>query len=494
MTRSLFCLFFVLTIFTRLIKLDWGNGYYFHPDENNMANSVSQLSFSNLNPHFFSYGQFPLYLAFFSLKLFNQSITFINSVFILRLWSAIFSSVTVYIFYLISNKIFKEKLHQLLFTTLIIFSPGYIQLAHFGTTESLLIFVFTTSFYLSLSKINKKTLISAVIISAIGLASKVTAIFFIVPILLLLVLNKKYKLLLIYIFSTLLLFLFLSPYNLLDFTDFISAINYETAVATGKNLVFYTHQFLYTTPYLFQFTHIFPYVLGIPIFILGLIGFPLALFEGKGRVRVWSLILVPSLIYFLYNAQLFTKWTRFMSPIFFIFPLFATYLFTKIKNKIVLVFLTAISLLPGIIFLNLYFQPDIRLTASDWINKNIKDDSVILSESGNVVNLPLKSHLIVNNFDFYKLDNINLATELEKSDYIIIPSRRVFKNYSYSYYQNMFNGTLGFSQIKQFSLFTDLILNSEIAEETWTVFDRPTIRIYQKTKQLTLPQYQQLTL
>ena len=35
---------------------------------------------------------------------------------------------------------------------------------------------------------------------------------------------------------------------------------YETSVATGKNIVFYTHQFINSPPYIFQFKNIFPYV------------------------------------------------------------------------------------------------------------------------------------------------------------------------------------------------------------------------------------------
>jgi len=35
-------------------------------------------------------------------------------------------------------------------------------------------------------------------------------------------------------------------------------------------------------------------------------------------------------------------------------------------------------------------------------------------------------------------------------------------------------------------------LNSENAEETWSVFDHPTIRIFQKEINLTLDQYEKL--
>ena len=57
-----------LAIFTRFFGLKWGDGHYFHPDENNMASSLSQLKSQDLNHRFFAYGQFPLYLGFFTLK------------------------------------------------------------------------------------------------------------------------------------------------------------------------------------------------------------------------------------------------------------------------------------------------------------------------------------------------------------------------------------------------------------------------------------------
>ena len=504
--RFLFLLFFLLVIFTRFIGLTWGNGSYFHPDENNMATAISQFSPQNYNPHFFAYGQFPLYLGYFSLKAIGLPNNFGNSILILRIWSAMYSSLSVLIIYLIGKKLFSKSVNVIL-VLLIILNPGLIQLAHFGTTESLLILVFLANIFLAIKIIDHPRsyllYIFAGIVTGIGLATKISSLIFLGPILLaafaVFVISPHRltfipKILLLFIF-TLFFSITLSPYSLIAGHDFLSTQKYETGVATGVSKVFYTTQFQNTTPYLFQFVKIFPYVSGLPVFILGIFGFLLLIKNLKAKNLIyWLLILVPSLVYFLYFGQLYTKWTRFVSPVFFLFPLLTVYFLSKIKNIPIRFVLLVFCCLPGIYFMNTYLHPDNRLTASQWINKNIPQNSKILSEGGNVVNLPLgPAPFQVTNYDFYGNYNpATLASDIAASDYILVPSRRVFANYHFSYYQHLFDGSLGFREINQFNPHTDILLNPENAEETYSVFDRPTIRIYRKVKQLDQRQYEKL--
>ncbi len=101
------CLIIVL-LYTRFINLSWGLPYPFHPDERNMADAITQLHCTGFNkdcfnPHFFAYGQLPLYLAYFSAKLFHEvpkvpsGITFTQAVMALRVSSAM-ASVLTFIF------------------------------------------------------------------------------------------------------------------------------------------------------------------------------------------------------------------------------------------------------------------------------------------------------------------------------------------------------------------------------------------------------------
>jgi hypothetical protein len=272
-------------------------------------------------------------------------------------------------------------------------------------------------------------------------------------------------------------------------------MKYETSVATGQLSVFYTTQFKNSTPYLFQFKNIFPYSSGIIIFMFSLLSLiSLPRLKIKTKLSQFIILFLPALIYFLYFGQTYVKWFRFMSPLFFIPAFFAALFISNFKSRPIRLSLTVLAILPGMIYFSHYFYPDIRQVSSQWFSQNIPANSIILSEGGNVVNFPLnQSGYKITHFDFY--DEVDFSSELINqitlSDYIIVPSRRVYKNYSTSeyplinnYYQNLFSGDLGFELIKNFYPVGDFILNSESAEETWSVFDRPTIRIYKKVKQL----------
>ena len=107
-----------LLIYSRFVNLGWGLPYPMHPDERNMANAIQGLNcaISNIefrisyfqscfNPHFFAYGQFPLYLGYlitYLLKLFNGniglSINFQEATISLRIISAVASMINVFFF------------------------------------------------------------------------------------------------------------------------------------------------------------------------------------------------------------------------------------------------------------------------------------------------------------------------------------------------------------------------------------------------------------
>jgi 4-amino-4-deoxy-L-arabinose transferase-like glycosyltransferase len=533
--------------FLRFVGISWGLPYYFHPDEWNMANAVAQLSWlDKLHPHFFAYGQLPLYLAYFSARLYNllpwiglAKIDLSEAIFFLRFWSALAGIGTVYLVYLITKR-FLTANYCLLATLLAAFTPGLIQIAHFGTTESLLSFFFLAILYFSLGILEKpdwKNYLGAAAFLGLALGTKISATTFSAPFLFATALTllrqktvkEKSKILVFLVLSltlTLTLALAVSPYLVLDFPESKRILLYETQVATSQIPVFYTRQFLKTAPVLFQFQKIFPYTLGWPIFILGVLGFLLALSSSvknllKKRfslLNTYYLILTAFLVYFLSQAFLFCKWTRFMAPVFAFFPIFAAFFLQRISSLIknqkglttIYLLLTTFLVIPGLFFSTIYFHPDIRFTASEWIIKNLPSGARALSEGGNVIDLPIQPadphRLSITDFDFYQLDENpqlfpRLLDSLSGSDFIIVPSRRLFANHlrlpeqyplAAKYYGLLFSGKLGFEPIKTFFPLGPSLLNDETAEETWSVFDHPVIRVFQKKVSLTRQEYEEL--
>lgn len=504
----LFLILFVLfLLLTRGIKLDWGEGYFFNPDENNMARGVVNMAAENLDPEFYAYGQFPLLLSYLTNKLAgNREITFSQAVMSLRFWSAIFSCLTVLIGYYLGKKMFSKK-GAAIYAVMLIFAPGLIQASHFGTTESILAFSLICLTYLGFAFIdNQQGLLPWIllgVVAALAFSSKVSAGFMIAPCLVFLIpfTRKKSTALkgcVLFLFVFVGLSILFSPIYFLRFEEVRSTINYERSVALGSPVVFYTRQFLGSFPVIFQFTKIFPWIMGLTGFTIFLLSLPSF---TKHLLKKYSLKVIipffPGFVWFVANAFMFTKWTRFMTPLLPLLFLPVAWMVNKIladKRKLLAAVLLFSSILPGILYLEIYLMDDVRIRASNWINGNFSLNSLAISEGGNVIDIPInkRSDIEIVSFDFYSIeDDIDQQEKLlnifNDCDYIIVPSRRIFANHHEdkfpfvsSYYKMLNQKYRLLKEFKSLSPVGEFLLGSDLAsEETWTVFDHPTIRIYE---------------
>ena len=562
----------ILLLYTRLVGLSWGLPYAMHPDERNMVMAIQQLHCnlpSNilttnyqqltacLNPHFYAYGQFPLYIGYGIvgvMKFFDGDldtpIGFEEATLALRYISVIASVLNVIVLMrllqiIVGKKNYKAQIAGFFILT---FSPYFIQFSHFGTTESFLMLFYSLIVYLSLRIISEKkpsqlptinyyllaatcglalaTKVSSLVLLSVPLASIVARSFIIIKAqvaamqgfpqarraraLVGKTLMTESAQVLLFLIITLIVTVIFSPHNFLNWEEFISSMNYESAVGLGTYIPFYTRQFVGTFPIIFQMQKILPYALGWPMYILGVLGFLGLPWKNK----YLNVIRFAILAYFIPNGFFFAKWSRFMAPIFPLISVFAVlFLIKKIKVIMIIIFITVITVVPGIAYLSIYQAPDVRFKASNWIYSHIPTGSKILSETANVIDIPIPSpndvragfkpvptNYQIINFNFYDLDEERrLQTRLHglvsEADYIFVPSRRIFANHpaqTYpilnAYYDDLKSGKLGFQKIAEFSsyprieLFGKTILEfpDEQAAETWTVFDHPVIRIYKR--------------
>lgn len=578
---------FLLLVYSRFVNLRWGLPYPFHPDERNIANAVQNLTCHTpgvkgavatswefwktcLDPKFFAYGQLTIYGGYV-LVLISRLLTHIagpiqfdEAVVAIRIISAVSSILTVWVALKIVKMLSDSFLVYLTAFILLIFSPAAIQFAHFGTTESFLMLCYTLLVYICIryarGEISMGTFGGAAgfVVGAACGAKVSSLVFALLPLTMFLFPRKKRDLkrdLKTHVMSvieralTLVMFgatiaavtYLTSIYSFINAKAAISSLDYESAVALGRMDVFYTRMFAYTIPVVFHFSSVFPFALGWFMTALFMIGFILLPWKKE-----YIVMRLAFLLYFVPSAFTYTKWTRFMAPL---FPLMITFgvltLFHLYEAGIKMIqenkkwklgfrnaslftdslfFSLSILLLmiPGLAYLTIYQTPDVRYRASEWIFKNAKPDAYILQETANAVDIPIMSPDMTKvpetnyqyfSFNFYDLDGdpglyaSPLQTHIDNADFIFVPSRRIFANHTCArksaevcqilrkrypllnnYYDGLFSGQLGFREVAVFTSYprieifgkTILELPDEVAEETWTVFDHPVIRIYQR--------------
>ncbi|NLG06791.1 MAG: glycosyltransferase family 39 protein [Candidatus Pacebacteria bacterium] len=508
---------FLLSAYLRFAHLNWDKGLALHPDERNIAAAVARLDWpQKTDPEFYAYNGFPLFLTDIS----SQVISYLSNDLswqtdygkinlITRSYSAIFSLIAVFFVYLIAKKLFSKKT-AILITFLAASTVTFIQHAHFGVTESLLLLEMLILSYLSIQLIetkNKKLILLMAILSGFSLGTKTTAMSFIFIPALSIILTYRWHLktllkLIIYGLLSFLFFYLVSPNTFNYLPEFLSTMKYEQAVVSGQQSVFYTMQFIDTIPYLFQIKTLL--WLTSPVVLLAA-GWGLFIFlkNIKKYQTLWPLIFF-SFIYFLYVGSWFAKFNRYLilvvPSIIFLTGIALDQCQKKRFGKIVAVMLLLFNALWAGAFFKIYQNEHVRITASAWIESNLAEDSLILHEERDE-RLPIITNdktFQYSLLELYQADSLekveHLAKQLAEGDYLIIASQRLFRTiprsqehpYTSHYYQLLFAEQVGYQKIREFHAYPNLLgitIKDDGAEETFRVFDHPSIYIFQNTKQ-----------
>lgn len=590
-TGLLLILFTAIGAILHFYNLNWGSPWYFHPDERNIASSVSQLQFPNqMNPHFFAYGSLPIYAIYFAglflniatqffqflftsplsqaaqFRLQPPTVGFSQAIVISRFFSAVYATFLIPVLFILGKNLtsamgssgkLSAGLLAAFFTTT---SVGFIQFAHFGTFEMWLTFWSVSLLWLSAETLQRDSDYNPILIGitfGILIATKVSNIALLpLPLLALCVkycrgINymhistlsslrhffngmRRSNLLsqfsaflgdsLIIITIALSVYFVTNPYVLLDYSSFSSSMNYESSVALGSLLVFYSGEFYSTIPIIFQSLHVFPFLLNPLLTILFI---PCLLFICyqmiKKRNPYLLLLTTCFLLLLLSQAFFYVKWTRYMVPtlpfIYVIIAMGIRSVMSSISTTSILRLLSrgtrgillTISLLTIVsipivfslsYFITAFVEPDVRSEAVQFAQKYIPASTPILSEVYDLGITPFNPnfHNIIL-FNFYDLDNHSpdvtpeaLHIKLLQSDYVILPSQRILKirltkptRYpnGYAFYRSLTNGGLGFKKMYEtpcdiFCRITYLGDPVYTYEETVNVFDRPEVYIFKK--------------
>lgn len=507
----------LLGCFLRLYGIWWGGGFFFHPDENNIATAVSQLSFTNFNPHFFAYGSLPIYVIYtigLLTKLsfpFNDRVAFDTAIFVSRWISALLSIATVGLVYKIA-KTYISKAGAALVSILSLFSVGFLQFSHFGTFEMWLTFLSLVFFWQVLNGLSKPTVLNFSLLGIIfGLLISVKvstlALGIIFPFLFFVHIKQKRAknrtgLLTISLLIAAVVFICVNPFVLLDFSDFINSMRYESSVATGMLPVFYTQGFINTIPGIYQLFYVFPFLLNPIVEIVGLFALGITIYHVYKKQTVFEALLLTFIaVLFFSQAFLFVKWTRYMVPLLPFIYLIIAHSIHKVTNKVLKKSIGVTVCLSTLVYAFLYahvvlFTQDIRITAQEEMKKVVPQAASIFAEGYDLGIMPFQAYFPnLKVEESYDLDTnssqrdrvLSLAS---KSQYILLPSQRIVRTRLFgtefpkgsTLYHSYFDS-------KQYTLIYQtpcdffcklLYMGSPVTnvEETIAVFERPTVYIF----------------
>lgn len=474
---------------TRFIGLSWDSGLRLHPDEALIVNgALSMRAFTQWFPGFHDYNGFlPSLLRIFS----PVDATPMFATHIGRFISALVSVASVGLIYGIASRWWNKHI-GLIAAILLTFTPLSIQLAHFYTTESMMVWLLLMLLYSAPSPIGMA------VASGLLLATKNTAYLMLpIPLLILFIRHTKHRTgsFLLYAGVTILTFFLASPYTFLDLSGYLTRAVYLSRVVSGTLLMDWTVQFLHTSPVFWLPT--LSYALG-PVFFIGIIGLAAYILHTVfviRRVSPQTISAFWSVGFLVFLAFTYLKFTRYVAPALPILILFAAKCIWDMRRSIGYL-LIALQLLYGVMFLSVYMHPHTAVSASSWLATHVPKGSSVLVEEWNSI-IPLASYH-THSFNMYTQPDTEqklalLQEQLETVQYIILESPKVYHTitrlktyypYTASWYESLTHGQEGFVRIATFTSYPRLgsfFIDDSNAEETWTVFDHPTITIYQKS-------------
>jgi len=226
-------------------------------------------------------------------------------------------------------------------------------------------------------------------------------------------------------------------------------------------------------------------------------------------------------VYFIFVGRSAVKFMRYMLPLYPMFAIAAGYGLNQIVNRVIstprrsgggeipslVAFITLIALTLcywTFAFMHVYAQPHTRIAATDWILQNIPSGSTLAVEHWDD-RVPIRygerykyqEMTIYEQPDDSKKWNL-LITKLKQSDYVILASNRLYTPLpkladcqqfqscyplTSVYYEKLFNGSLGFKKIKEFTAYPKLgpweIVDDD-ADESFTVYEHPKIIIFKR--------------
>ncbi|MDQ3856817.1 MAG: DUF2298 domain-containing protein, partial [Chloroflexota bacterium] len=324
------------------------------------------------------------------------------------------------------------------------------------------------------------------------------------------------------------------PYAVLDFPTYVDNILSESRIQQGTLDYPYTRQYIGSVPVWYHLSQYVRWSVGLPLGLVAVAGLGWAVYRVlRAREPAPAALLVWVFPYTLSILTLETKWLRYMLPITPVLAILGASLLwcwhdrarwsadksgplSRWRSR--LPTLAMVSVLVGtalwvLAFTRVYMGEHPWITASRWITREVPAGSTLGVEHwdaqlpwGVPVDPGRYQHFQIEMYDDLrpeqKLEQVKRA--LQQSDYIVLASNRLYDSIPRSpwryavasrYYDLLFEERLGFVRAQQFRVAPSLgpvSIPDQHADESFTVYDHPTVTIFRKVRELRPWEYQSL--
>lgn len=489
----------------RLQGLNWDEGRALHPDEGNLVRAAAILGWSRLIPEFHAYNDLALWLP----KLAAAPFCDTTSEHCLRLTaravSALFSAAAVWAMAALAGRLAGRG--AALATALAgAASAPLIQWAHFGTTESALVFL-VAALWLQAVRWQQgaagptgMALVSALLLGlGFGLKTAVLAMV-IIPLLGLVLAGgpvaARFSALAWALPLTILFGLAATPSLIFATQDWLATMRFEGGVVTGTTPVFWTRQFQGGSGPVYQLRQLWGGTEGVGL-LLALVGLALASRpQWRGLAPGLGFAILYAGLTFGWHAAFF----RYLAPLFPVVLVLAGIGAARVIEHVAsrtarmsagaalaLIALTGLDLAAS------YQARDPRLLAEADLAGRARPGDVVAIEPRDTA---LTGALAAVVLPLDGPDPTAIATALAGADWLLVASRRNWAvlpgvpneaPLACGYYLALLKGELGFRPVASFrraSPFGRLLEPGLAGEETRTVFDRPELYLLRNDARL----------
>jgi len=441
-----------------------------------------------------------------------------------RILNVLLDTLTILLVYLIGRRLFGRSagLVAAAFYALAVLP---IQLSHFFTVDVWLTSFVTAALYFSLRFLDAPSLGRGCALGvAVGcaFATKASVPSLIVPLLVVAVWTvwtsprrlTVIGYLAIAALLSLAVFTLFEPYALVRRGPFIEDIRTQARIVRGQFDVPFTRQFVGLTPGVYELRNLFLYTVGPGPLLAAFAGIAFAArrFWRKRDIALlvpltWIVAYVPTL---LITEARFLRYTLPLIPVLAVLAagslVWLARRFPTALGRAPLVAALVVTAVWALGFSSIYEREHPRIAASRWMATNIAPEASVTAETwDDALPLPHRDLPPPNvsqiSFDLYSdrppEETVSyIAETLQSTDYVILSSDRIKDSldnlpWRYAvqneYYRRLLDGQLGFQLVYDAELRPVLFgieFGDAAADESFTVYDHPHVRIFQKVEPL----------